>query len=318
MYERDVVDAAPEDGPTSDDEAAVVFLEEAEDALSKRDHRLVTLLLARCSSMDISDPRISVRLERLASRAQREIDLGKAERWVTLGQPDEALASLRALLDQDPDDTEVLARVDLLLRARTSQGPPEGEPPPTASTTATPRATTSVDEATPAPRASPAPDEGRSSTPDLADDDRAGWHLRELMPLPPAGDPPQAASPPLAPPPTTGPIGLLPEPEATVTVEPVARTRSVHFSELSLRIAPKPNYPDRAQAGAVGDVTCMARIAVDEGGRVTEVAVSGCPEEFQEATTIAMKRSRFAPHVLDGHAIPVATTLPVRYSLRGP
>ncbi len=350
---------------TSDDEAAAVYLDEAEAALGKHDYRLATQLLTRCSAMTITDPKLTVQLERIAGQAQREIGLGMAKRLVAMNQPDEALSAVRTLLDQDPNDADALALLDQIAAQRAAAEAPEAVAAAPSQAAVTPGSLTVrgpagaalfVDDL----RVGVLPIEGRSIRPgrhvlhvrqqgmesvervlNVTSGQRIDWEVAltaaksdgvatsELDAALADAEALDAAAPPELPPPPTAATstsldaGTAPE-VASAPVEPVVaaaaappapvEVKSVHYSELTIRLAPKPAYPDGVREQ--GDITCMARVTVDTSGRVADVTVSGCPAGFQESTMVAMKRSKFAPYTTNGAAIPVATTFPVKFAAR--
>ncbi|MFO0631056.1 MAG: TonB family protein [Polyangiales bacterium] len=76
----------------------------------------------------------------------------------------------------------------------------------------------------------------------------------------------------------------------------------------------QPDYPESLrEAGVQG--TVIARFVVRADGSVGEVRVVRGPEELHDAVREALRRWRFRPATLNGHAIAVYRTMPFRFVL---
>lgn len=86
-----------------------------------------------------------------------------------------------------------------------------------------------------------------------------------------------------------------------------------------LQRAPEPRFPRSARkqvrdGSLPAQVACSLDLGVGADGRVTDVAVSGCPAPLIDAVAALGRAHRFTPRVVNG--APVASRLPVSVQLR--
>ena len=76
----------------------------------------------------------------------------------------------------------------------------------------------------------------------------------------------------------------------------------------------QPEYPESLrEAGVQG--TVIARFVVRADGSVGDVRVVRGPEDLHDAVREALRRWRFRPATVNGHAISVYRTMPFRFVL---
>jgi hypothetical protein len=91
--------------------------------------------------------------------------------------------------------------------------------------------------------------------------------------------------------------------------EPAVPT--VHVSEIRVKFLAKPARPAAARGLDLGDVSCRARVRIDEEGLPADVAIESCPLVFHDAIREAVARSRWFPHRVAGR--PSRAQFTIRY-----
>jgi TonB family protein len=90
-----------------------------------------------------------------------------------------------------------------------------------------------------------------------------------------------------------------------------------HRTEVTVKRRAELRYPAEARALGITNVTCRARVTIDEGGRPLRVDVSGCPEVFHASTRKGVMRWRWRPAKVDGAPVRGRFTLTIHYNLDG-
>jgi TonB family protein len=125
------------------------------------------------------------------------------------------------------------------------------------------------------------------------------------------GNPAAQAQPPVQPP-----------QKATNPIRPTPETAPVQMQEISSTEADgmivsrtMPVYPAAAQARGVSG-TVILDIVISTSGSVSRIDPVSGPLELQQAAMNAVRTWRYRPYIIQGRAVPVATTVRMAFNLR--
>jgi hypothetical protein len=105
-------------------------------------------------------------------------------------------------------------------------------------------------------------------------------------------------------------------PGGTGTGEGGPAVQVFHHRELDLRASPQPSYPRAAKALGLGEVTCLARVSMDERGKPYDVVVERCPTAFHEELRRTLLRWRwYAPRDASRNKVRAQTVISATFRL---
>jgi len=79
-----------------------------------------------------------------------------------------------------------------------------------------------------------------------------------------------------------------------------AGPRTVHHSQVRLRVSQTPEYPDAALDMNLGRVDCRVNVLISESGRPLDSSFASCPAVFHANVIDAVSRMRWAPYRING------------------
>ena len=77
----------------------------------------------------------------------------------------------------------------------------------------------------------------------------------------------------------------------------------------------KPVYPDVARQAGIEGIVSM-RVLINKEGAVEKVDVISGEQALQMAAITAVRQWRYQPFVLEGNAVPVMTTVNVKFQIQ--